>query len=116
MPGCDAERDESGAGRRKGGSEMKVRARVKGQQYLPERTRCCDAPLTKQAESMEFFMVDTSRRRSGEGTCTACGAPQGEITQVIGWFPAEEWIDIDIIDLDEGPIDIPYGDTTPPLA
>lgn len=84
---------------------MKVRARVKAPEHLPEWAKCCEAPLTKVAEQMEYFIVDLSQTRSGEARCTACGAPLGHITQVIGYFPLAEWIVLDILDLDEGPLE-----------
>lgn len=79
-----------------------ARARIKTVEHLPDWTRCCDAPLTKVAEAMEYFTVDISRKRSGEGKCIFCESPHGVLTQVIGFFPDEQWINLEIIDLDEG--------------
>lgn len=83
-----------------------VKARVKAPEYLPDWTRCCDAPLTKVAEDMDYFTVDLSRKRSAEGKCIFCESPHGVLTQVIGFFPDAQWINIEILDLDEVPEEI----------
>jgi len=82
---------------------MKVRARVKAKEHLPNWTRCCDAPLTIDAERMEWFTVDLSRKITGDTRCKFCGADAGTRTKVVGYFPSGEGlISLDILDLDEG--------------
>jgi hypothetical protein len=51
---------------------------------------------------MDYFTVDLSRKRSGEAACIYCEAEHGILTQVVGFFPDEQWINLDLLDLDEG--------------
>lgn len=88
---------------------MKVRARVKAPEYLPEWAKCCEESI-KRDQSLGEFVVDLDDiALMGSGECYCCDAivpEKNEVMMVSGTgngyrFPLE------LLDLDEGPMEMP---------
>lgn len=82
---------------------MKVRARVKAREYWPEWACCCHVDhLTKQ----EFVADPAITRGPIPGRCKLCGAEQPALLDVVTYIDGEEyWMCIELLDLDEGPME-----------
>ena len=86
---------------------MKVRARVKAPEFLPEWAKCCEdftkhvlaLPAISFAETKEISEVET-------GYCNFCGSKSRTANIMTRLVDGREgFMGIDLLDLDEGPIE-----------
>jgi len=86
---------------------MKVRARVKAPEYLPEWAKCCEG-FTKHVLSLpEISFADASRISGVEtGHCNYCGSTSHTTNIWTALADGREGLmGIELLDLDEGPIE-----------
>lgn len=89
------------------GCEMRVRAKIKAWDALPEWARCCEKKRKEHhAFTTDAFEVDLSDTRSaGIGHCRFCRAEQPVMVDVTAYVDGVDyWIGIEVLDLDEGPM------------